>query len=587
MLHRRRRAAIDELDRQFEGVEAGGDRDRRGEIAAGLEPVDEARRRRLRACDHRRIELPRLALPFEECAQLGVGGVGRIPRLGVVAADADPEQEGQADGDHQRHGKHVAGHHVHPVGEAGEVGRIDLAEHADEEGDADRESAPRIEAVGQHHLDPADDQEGSGEDEDRAGDAERQADDRRADLRHEGEDDQDRGGDVGDGAAGRGGRVGEADEGGRRAHPRRAEQPADQAAEAVAGDAAGDVVHVRPLPVGVVDALRGGDDADRAERRGDGGGDECGHQRRLEGVTDERRIGQVDPVGSGDGGEGRRADHAGGQRHRHAEREADERRDEPQHAAPPDREADAGAEGDQPHRDVGDEAGMALARRIQRFRHTHEPELQADDQDGEAGDERLEDDPQPVEEPRQPDLDEGGEHGHPRHRGQSPGLGGEDRRGEVDRRVDRRREEPRAEEPPGPRLQHRAERRRDEGEADQVGRRVGRHAGGPRHQHDHHQVDADQDGVLQPQREQAAGWRDVVDAIEQIGRFGCHRPPGRGCRFALDHARPWCKPPAPRCAPRKTASSFGADSLRMRNSFHAAGETAKTGGCWRWLARKF
>ena len=102
-------------------------------------------------------------------------------------------------------------------------------------------------------------------------------------------------------------------------------------------------------------------------------------------------------------------------------------------------------------------AGEGLVRHVEGLRRADDAELQADDEHRKAGDDRLEDDAKPVEEPRQADLDERGEDRHAGDGRQAAGLRGEDRGAEIDGGIDRRGEEARAEEAAVPGLHRGAE----------------------------------------------------------------------------------------------------------------------------------
>ena len=202
--------------------------------------------------------------------------------------------------------------------------------------------------------------------------------------------------------------------------------------------------------------------------------------------------------------------------------EAEERRHQPEDAAAPDREGDAGGKGDGAHGDVPGKIRQGLVGHVEGLGGADDAELEADDEHGEAGNDRLEDDAEAIEQPREADLDQRGEDGHAGDGWKAAGLGGKDGGAEIDGGIDRRREEAGAEEAAIPGLRRGAEGGGDEAEADEIGGDLRRRLGGAGDEDDDDQVDAEQDRVLEAERDEPREGRHVVDAIDEVGRFGGH-----------------------------------------------------------------
>ena len=115
-------------------------------------------------------------------------------------------------------------------------------------------------------------------------------------------------------------------------------------------------------------------------------------------------------------------------------------------------------------------------------------------------------------------LDRGGEQRHAEDRRQPAGLGGEERRPDIDRREDRCRQVAGADRRQTHGLKRRADGKRREPKAQGTHRRRGGCAGPAKDDHDQHQVDRHQQRVLQAQEDQPRPGRHVVDGVDQVVR---------------------------------------------------------------------
>ena len=276
------------------------------------------------------------------------------------------------------------------------------------------------------------------------------------------------------------------------------------------------------LPARVVDLLAARDGADGAQRRGEAGGDEGRHERCVESIGEEGRVGEGEPGRRADRRDGGGVDQAGGHCRRNARADAEQRADQPEDATAPDAEADGDRKRDQRDGEMRQVHCRPFLGHVEGLGDADEAELESDDEHGEAADRRLEDDAEFEEKAREHGLDQAGEDRHRRDRRQPARLGGKQAGADIDRREHRRRQVAGAEEAAAIRLARRSRGGRDEAEADQAPGHVGRCVRRAGNDHHDDQIDADKEGILEREDDEPAGGRPIVDGIEKIGWSDCH-----------------------------------------------------------------
>ena len=379
-------------------------------------------------------------------------------------ADAKDRVEGQRRG----HAEHEAraDRHQQVVGQVGVHARDLAVGQRDQQGDADGQRAPGIEqALGDdrhaRHQDV-----GGGVEQHGAEHAARHRDDQRRRAGREAEQDPANPGRGGNAARGDAGRRGQPDAGGIAVHPDHTQRAGDEIGEPIGQHAALHGVEIGALPGGIVGALAGDHIAHHAHRRGKGADHEARQidQRQRRGG---KRPGDHGQVNRGGGAVGQQTAQQQQQMRQAARAQADQHGDGANPGAAPDRRADGDQQGDDARRQVARAAGADV---IDAEHQAQRQQAQDDPQHRDHQPDHLgrQEDADALDDARQHDGGDTGDHGQPGHRAEPAGMRRGDRGRQEDRGIDRGQQEARADPPAPPALQQGADAQRDHREAEVV-----------------------------------------------------------------------------------------------------------------------